>query len=68
MPEYTLSINDKLITVDADAGTPLLWVLRDISITMQKKALFLQLILRNVCLSFAQKINSTKALLIFRVH
>ena len=29
MPEYTLSINDKLMTVDAGEDTPLLWVLRD---------------------------------------
>ena len=29
MPNYTLSVNDKMLSVDADADTPLLWVLRD---------------------------------------
>jgi isoquinoline 1-oxidoreductase subunit alpha len=29
MPKYTLSINDKIMQVEADADTPLLWVLRD---------------------------------------
>ena len=29
MPKYTLSVNGKMITVEADADTPLLWVLRD---------------------------------------
>jgi isoquinoline 1-oxidoreductase alpha subunit len=29
MPKYTLTINEKKQTVDVDAGTPLLWVLRD---------------------------------------
>ena len=29
MPTYTLSINGKMMTVEADANTPLLWVLRD---------------------------------------
>lgn len=29
MPEYTLSINGKTMSVEADADTPLLWVLRD---------------------------------------
>ena len=29
MPKYTLTINQKKQTVEADAGTPLLWVLRD---------------------------------------
>ena len=29
MPNYTLSINGKMMTVEADADTPLLWVLRD---------------------------------------
>lgn len=29
MPKYTLTINEKKQNVDADAGTPLLWVLRD---------------------------------------
>jgi isoquinoline 1-oxidoreductase alpha subunit len=29
MPKYTVSVNSKLLTVDADADTPLLWVLRD---------------------------------------
>ena len=29
MPIYTLSINGKMMTVEADADTPLLWVLRD---------------------------------------
>lgn len=29
MPKYTLSINGKMMTVEADADTPLLWVLRD---------------------------------------
>ena len=29
MPKYTLSVNDKMMSVEADADTPLLWVLRD---------------------------------------
>ena len=29
MPNYTLSVNDKMMLVEADASTPLLWVLRD---------------------------------------
>ena len=29
MPNYTLKINGKKITVNADEDTPLLWVLRD---------------------------------------
>lgn len=29
MPKYNLSINNKTLTVEADADTPLLWVLRD---------------------------------------
>ncbi len=29
MPNYTLSINNKQVSVEADADTPLLWVLRD---------------------------------------
>lgn len=29
MPEYTLSVNGKSMSVEADADTPLLWVLRD---------------------------------------
>ena len=29
MPKYTLSINGKMMAVEADADTPLLWVLRD---------------------------------------
>ena len=29
MPKYTLTVNQKKQTVDVDAGTPLLWVLRD---------------------------------------
>lgn len=29
MPNYTLKINGKTVTVSADADTPLLWVLRD---------------------------------------
>ena len=29
MPNYTLSVNDKMMSVEADADTPLLWVLRD---------------------------------------
>ncbi|MCW9097354.1 MAG: (2Fe-2S)-binding protein [Ignavibacteriaceae bacterium] len=29
MPKYTLTINEKKQTIDVDAGTPLLWVLRD---------------------------------------
>ena len=29
MPKYNLSINNKTVTVEADADTPLLWVLRD---------------------------------------
>jgi isoquinoline 1-oxidoreductase subunit alpha len=29
MPKYTLTINQKKYSVDVDAGTPLLWVLRD---------------------------------------
>jgi isoquinoline 1-oxidoreductase alpha subunit len=29
MPSYTLSVNNKMMSVDADADTPILWVLRD---------------------------------------
>ena len=29
MPKYTLTINQKKLSVDVDSGTPLLWVLRD---------------------------------------
>lgn len=29
MPNYSLSVNGKSMTVEADADTPLLWVLRD---------------------------------------
>jgi len=29
MPTYTLSVNGKMLPVEADADTPLLWVLRD---------------------------------------
>jgi isoquinoline 1-oxidoreductase subunit alpha len=29
MPKYTLSVNKKMVTVDVDADTPVLWVLRD---------------------------------------
>ena len=29
MPNYTLSVNAKMMLVEADASTPLLWVLRD---------------------------------------
>ena len=29
MPTYMLSVNGKMMTVEADADTPLLWVLRD---------------------------------------
>ena len=29
MPSYTLSVNDKMMLVEADSSTPLLWVLRD---------------------------------------
>lgn len=29
MPKYTLSVNGKMMSVEADADTPLLWVLRD---------------------------------------
>jgi isoquinoline 1-oxidoreductase subunit alpha len=29
MPTYTITVNDKTMTVEADADTPLLWVLRD---------------------------------------
>lgn len=29
MPKYNVSINSKLVSVEADADTPLLWVLRD---------------------------------------
>jgi aerobic-type carbon monoxide dehydrogenase small subunit (CoxS/CutS family) len=29
MPKYTLSVNDKIMPVEADVDTPLLWVLRD---------------------------------------
>ena len=29
MPNYTLKINGKSVSVEADADTPLLWVLRD---------------------------------------
>jgi isoquinoline 1-oxidoreductase alpha subunit len=29
MPKYTINVNSKVVTVEADADTPLLWVLRD---------------------------------------
>lgn len=29
MPKYSLSVNGKMMSVEADADTPLLWVLRD---------------------------------------
>ena len=29
MPNYTLNVNGKQVTVSADEDTPLLWVLRD---------------------------------------
>lgn len=29
MPKYTLSVNGKILSAEADADTPLLWVLRD---------------------------------------
>lgn len=29
MPRYSLSVNGKILSVEADADTPLLWVLRD---------------------------------------
>lgn len=29
MPKYSLTVNGKIMSVDADAETPLLWVLRD---------------------------------------
>lgn len=29
MPKYTLSVNGKMMSVEVDADTPLLWVLRD---------------------------------------
>jgi isoquinoline 1-oxidoreductase alpha subunit len=29
MPKYNVNINNKILTVNADADTPLLWVLRD---------------------------------------
>ncbi|MES2328824.1 MAG: (2Fe-2S)-binding protein [Bacteroidota bacterium] len=29
MPKYNLSVNGKMVSVEADADTPLLWVLRD---------------------------------------
>jgi isoquinoline 1-oxidoreductase alpha subunit len=29
MPKYSLSVNGKMLSVEADADTPLLWVLRD---------------------------------------
>lgn len=29
MPKYNLSVNEKIMSVEADADTPLLWVLRD---------------------------------------
>jgi isoquinoline 1-oxidoreductase alpha subunit len=29
MPKYTLSVNGKMLQVEAAADTPLLWVLRD---------------------------------------
>ena len=29
MPNYTITVNDKPMTVEADADTPLLWVLRE---------------------------------------
>jgi isoquinoline 1-oxidoreductase alpha subunit len=29
MPKYTLSVNNRVVSVEADADTPLLWILRD---------------------------------------
>ena len=29
MPKYSISVNSKMMTVEADADTPVLWVLRD---------------------------------------
>ncbi len=29
MPKYSLSVNGKIMSVEADADTPLLWILRD---------------------------------------
>ena len=29
MPKYTISVNSKMMTVEADADTPVLWILRD---------------------------------------
>ncbi len=29
MPKYTLSVNGKMMSVEADADTPVLWILRD---------------------------------------
>ncbi len=29
MPKYSISVNNKMMSVEADADTPLLWVLRD---------------------------------------
>lgn len=29
MPKYTISVNNKVMTAEADADTPLLWILRD---------------------------------------
>ena len=29
MPKYTLSVNNKMMSVEADADTPVLWILRD---------------------------------------
>ena len=29
MPKYSISVNSKIMTVEADADTPVLWVLRD---------------------------------------
>jgi len=29
MPTYTLSVNNKMMSVEADADTPVLWILRD---------------------------------------
>jgi isoquinoline 1-oxidoreductase alpha subunit len=29
MPQYSISVNSKIMTVEADADTPVLWILRD---------------------------------------
>lgn len=29
MPQYSISVNSKIMTVEADADTPMLWILRD---------------------------------------